>query len=180
MFVTTSRKLAVLIWFFRFFAAARANHCTDLGQIWHVPLTPAKLHPNRSIFGDFRPENPPKSLIFATFFTPHGRFCQPIFLKVAGFTCSYSPHTRLKFAEIHFINQRFITEKPRVGHFSPKHFVYGKNDAYVLYPYAKFGGDRFTHGDARTKVSECLFLFLFVTLGVAYFGIADLPRCSAL
>jgi len=31
-----------------------------------------------------------------------------------------SPHIRLKLGEIRFINLRFITEKPRVSHFSPK------------------------------------------------------------
>jgi len=57
------------------------------------------------------------------------------------------------------------TEKPRVGHFSPKFrgplaenwgsdpktIIYGRNDTDVLYPRAKFGRDRFTHGDARTR-----------------------------
>jgi len=34
--------------------------------------------------------------------------------------CCYSPHIRLKFGEIRFLIQGFITEKPLVGHFFPK------------------------------------------------------------
>jgi len=49
----------------------------------------------------------------------------------------------------------------------------------VLYPHAKFGGDQFTHGDTRPKKESSL-CFLFVMLGVAYFGLADLPQCLAL
>jgi len=74
------------------------------------PLRPATFA-SLPICGDFRSEKKQKSLIFAT---------QPIFLKFTGFMCSYNPHIRLKFGEIRFINQRFISEKPRVGHFSAK------------------------------------------------------------
>jgi len=106
----------------------------------------------------------------------------------------YSLHIRLKFGEIRSINQRFITEKPtHVGHFSLKFrgalaqklkvesetVAYGKNVTVILYPRAMIGGDRFTHGDARMKITGLL-CFVFVTRGVVYFGLADLPRCSAL
>jgi len=40
--------------------------------------------------------------------------------EIYGFMCSYSPHIHLKFGEIRFINQWFITESLHVGHFSPK------------------------------------------------------------
>jgi len=87
-------------------------------------------------------------------------------------------HIRLKFGEIRFINQGFITENSLDGHFFPKFREplsqkldvrsHGINDTDVLYPPAKFGGDRFIHGDTRTKIRVFVFHFrLFVTLGVA-------------
>jgi len=45
----------------------------------------------------------------------------------------------------------------------------------MTYLHAKFGGDRFTHGDTRTKIRVFL-CFFFVTLDVAYCGLADLLR----
>jgi len=63
----------------------------------------------------------------------------------------------------------------------PKTIAYGKNGTGVLYPYAKFSGDWFTHGNVRTKIREFSFFFfcLSVKLGMAYFGFADLMQCLA-
>jgi len=140
----------------------------------------------------FRLEKPKRSVISAIF-RPQERLHQPIFLKFTGFMCSYSPHIRLKFGEIRFINQGFnrgfITERPCVNHFPPKfrgplfqklgaesqNNCLRKNGTDVLYPPAKFGGDRFTHGDARTKIREFLFC-LFVTLDLACFCLTVMTR----
>jgi len=84
------------------------------------------------------------------------------------FRCSYSPHIRLKFGEIRFINQRFITEKPRVESFLPKMST-EKNGTDVHYLHAKLGGDRFTHGDGRTKIRVFEFLFCLCHAGRGLF-----------
>jgi len=39
----------------------------------------------------------------------------------------------------------------------------------------EFGGDWFTHDNARMKARKFVFHFLFVTLVVAYFGLAEVP-----
>jgi len=64
---------------------------------------------------------PPK-YIFCNFFAPQGRLSQPIFLKFTGFMCSCLSigYTLNRFIKIWYINQGFISEKPRVGCFFPK------------------------------------------------------------
>jgi len=121
--------------------------------------------------------------IFSTFFAPQGRLPQPIFLKFTGFMCSYSPHIRLKFGKIRFISRGFITEKLRAGHFSPKFLeTRGRIPKQLLWK--KMVLTSFIHLPSLVEVyarrheneNKRVFVFLFclsVTVGVAYFGLAD-------
>jgi len=142
-----------------------------------------------TLIGPYLVGKPPKSLIFAP---RKGDFFNPYSWNSQGL-CAASLHIRLKFGKIRFINQVFITEKPRVGHFCPK---FREPLAQKLgVGSQKLSMEKWYRGPlsicqvwwrsvyARRRENEnksfCA-SFLFATLGVACFGLADLPRCGIL
>jgi len=70
----------------------------------------ARYLPNLTPIGPYLRISGRRTQFFCDYFAPQGRLAQPIFLKFTEFMCSFSFHIRLKFGEIRFKNQKFVTE----------------------------------------------------------------------
>jgi len=183
--VIACRKLPVLNDFFSVFAPHQTTALTGVkfGYILK-DLTPIGQY-----LGIFSRKKLFKIAIFCLFFAPHGRIHQPIFLKFTGFMRNYSPRIRLKSGEIWFINKRDVAEKLCIGRFFPKLWgplaqklgVGSQNNCLWIKWYR---GSLFTcHVWWRSVYAqwhETKRGFFVCHVGMAYFGLACLPRCLAL
>ena len=115
---------------------------------------------------------------FANLFAPMGRIPQSIFMTFISFMRLWGLRKCFKFGVIRCLTEGVIGRKPQSGNLhqifgGPGHKNYGwdqkklgvQNGTDVLYAHAKFGGDRWTHGDRKWETMlffVCMFVFLYV------------------